>query len=149
MFVSHGETETAVLTTQRRHCASPYNTSLVSDGFLYLPVDRCYEVHMKVFQLPPPPFGVRTPPQSCWPFCLIAAELIRCCLLPAEQQVCDLVTWLFAGWFQSSPRELVQATPPPPQSLTTIRSLIGWTCQGGESKGLWDEIWPVEERNLV
>lgn len=140
MFVSHSEMEMGVLTTQRCHYANPYNTSLVLDGFLYLPMDCCYEVHMKVFPLPPPPFGVG-PPQSCWPFCLIAAELIRCCLLPAEQQVCDLVTWLFAGF--SFSHRCGNWFKPPPQSLTAIRSLIGWTCQGGESKGLWDEIWPV------
>lgn len=65
--------ETGVLTTQRRHCANPYNTSLVLDGFLYQPMDCCYEVHMKVFSLPPPPFGVRPPAP------VVLALLPDCC----------------------------------------------------------------------
>lgn len=70
----------------------------------------------------------RSPP-PCWPLCLFAAALIHRRLLPAEQQVCDLVTQLFVG------RVSVVATvigSSYPLSLTSLRSLIGRACQGGD-----------------
>lgn len=67
--------------------------------------------------------------QPCWPLCLFAAALIHQRLLPAEQQVCDLVTRLFVG------RVSVVATvigSSYPLSITSLRSLIGQACQGGD-----------------
>lgn len=126
-FQCHGD---GVLTTQQRHRASLYNVKLlvssVLGGFLYLPM-TCFLWGSHGGVAPPLPWGQS--PRSCWPLCLFAAALIHRCLLPAEQQVCDLLTRLFVGRVSLVTTVIGSSYP---LSLTTFRSLIGQACQGGD-----------------
>lgn len=85
-------------------------------------------------------------PLPCWPLCLFAAVVIHLCLLSTEQQVCDLVTWLFVGG-----ASVITAVIGSSESLylTLLRFLIGQVCQEEEeetSKGLSDEKLPRRKK---
>ena len=94
--------------------------------------------------LPPPPGFMRftwrccSPilrghsPQPRWPLCLFAAALIHQRSLPTEQQVGDLVTWLFVG--RVSVVATVIGSSHPPYHSPPLRSLIGRACQGAEEE---------------
>lgn len=92
-----------------------------------LPLDGLFFMRFTWRCCSPLPWGQS--PWSCWPLCLFAAALIHRCLLPAEQQVCDLLTRLFVGRVSLVTTVIGSSYP---LSLTTFRSLIGQACQGGD-----------------
>lgn len=87
--------------------------------------------------LPPLTWGQR--PQSCWPLRLFSAPLIHRCLLPAVQQVCDLVTQLFVRRVSVVATVIGSSYRPP---ITHHSKAFDWPGlpRRTPSKGLWDEM---------
>lgn len=126
----HGD---RVLTTQQRHCTSLYNVKLLVSSVFWDSFTSRWPDFIRFTWRQCTPLLQGQGPQACWPLCLFAAALIHRCLLPAEQLVCDLLTWLFAGrvWLVATVIGSFY-----PLSLTTLRSLIGQACQeGGRTRG--------------
>ncbi|KAG7518452.1 hypothetical protein JOB18_034500 [Solea senegalensis] len=90
--------------------------------------------------LPVSSVGGHSPPGRVGPCACLPRALIHQRSLPTEQQVCDLVTWLFVG--EGFSRRHGNWFMPPP--ITHRFALFDWPVSPKEAKrrkseGLWDE----------
>lgn len=124
------------MTTQQCHSASPYSAKLLVSLFFMRFTGRCCS-----------PLSRGQSPQQCWPLCLFSAALIHQRLLPAEQQVCDLVTRLLVERVSVVATVIGSSYPP----ITHLFKDFDWPDlpRRRQSKGLWDEIYGPGEKGSL